>query len=167
MNCNFENTEVEPFLKMSFIIDKLRQMIHTSSLSQAQVALMDSLSKRQEKSLFVVSRLTVTKPEGITLTELAERLHMTVPATSVLVESMVRKQLLLRVTSSKDRRAVCIKISPLGEEIHHNCCTKIEHITNSLVQDLDSAQKQAFRDVIRHLYNKLFEEENLSRTLFK
>ena len=153
-----EITEQTPFIKMFLIVDRLQQRLLSTS-TQSQVALVESLTKRQEKSLFVVSRLSRVKPEGISLTELAERLNMTVPATSVLVESMVRNDLLTRVPSPTDRRAVWIKLSVQGREIFENCCRQVEHYTRHLVDGLSEEENVYFERIIRHFYDQLFMEE--------
>ncbi len=158
MSSEFENKDVEPFVKMMMIVDRIQQLILSTS-SKTQVALVESLTKRQEKSLFVVSRLNATKPEGVTLKELAEHLHMTVPAASVLVESMVRKGLLSRVPSATDRRAVCIKLSQQGQEIFENCCGQVKLITKNLIADVSAADRETFRGVVHHIFEQLFHED--------
>lgn len=144
-----------PFIKMFLIVDKLQQQLLSTS-SQSQVALVESLTKRQEKLLFAVSRMNRMKPEGVTLTELAERLNMTIPATSVLVESMVQKDLLTRVPSPADRRAVRIKLSTQGQEIFENCCKQVERYTKNLMEGLTTEQKTSFESIIQHFYDQIF-----------
>ena len=158
MKSEEEITERTPFIKMFLIVDRLQQRLLSTS-TQSQVALVESLTKRQEKSIYVVSRLSRAKPEGVTLTELAERLNMTVPATSVLVESMVQKDLLSRVPSPTDRRAVCIRLSTQGQEIYENCCRQVEHYTRHLVEKLSEEENEYFGRIIRKFYDELFTEE--------
>lgn len=158
MNPDFENADLEPFVKMMMIVDRMQQAVLSTS-SQTQVALVESLTKRQEKSLFVVSRLNTTRPEGVALKDLAERLHMTVPATSVLVEAMVKKKLLSRIPSQTDRRAVCIRLSPLGQEIFENCCTQIKLIAKNLIAGISDEDRESFRRAVHYIYSQLFQED--------
>ena len=156
-----EITERTPFIKMFLIVDKLQQRLLSTS-TQSQVALVESLTKRQEKLLLAVSRMNRAKPEGVTLTELAKRLNMTVPATSVLVESMVRNDLLTRVPSPTDRRAVWIKLSAQGREIFENCCKQVQRYTESLMEGLTPEQKTSFEGIIQHFYDQVFGAEEKS-----
>jgi DNA-binding MarR family transcriptional regulator len=158
MKCENEIIESTPLIKMFLIVDKLQQRLLSTS-SKKQVALVESLTKRQEKSLFVVFQLSHQKPGGITLTELAERLNMTTSATSVLVESMVQKDLLSRVPCSADRRAVRIRLSDQGQEIYENCCQQIEHSMKHLVDGLSEEEKVYFERITQHFYDLLFTEK--------
>lgn len=157
MDSVVENLDQKPFVMMMMVMDRLQQAVLATS-SQTQVALVESLTKRQGNSLFVVSRLNDAKPEGVALKELADHLNMTVPATSVLVEGMVQKGLLSRIPSVTDRRAVCIKLSPLGQEIYANCCGQIKQLTEDLVAGIADEDMQTFKRVIRHIYEQVFQK---------
>ena len=61
--------------------------------------------------------VTVRNQGEITLTELAEKLDVSPPSVSVMVERLVERGLLVRERSSADRRKVIIQVSP--DEDHH------------------------------------------------
>lgn len=65
----------------------------------------------------VVSQLKLMleeTPEGVSLKSLARRMQMTIPATLLLVETMVTKGFMVREPNPTDRRAVCIKLTDKG-----------------------------------------------------
>jgi len=74
------------------------------------------LTVSQKRMVSAVLRLTEKKPAGITLSELSSQLALSSSAASVMVESLVRKQWLLRNTSTEDRRMVLISISEQGRK---------------------------------------------------
>ena len=57
-------------------------------------------------------------PEGISLKKLAQHMQMTVPATSLLVDSLVTKGYVRRDPNPNDRRAVCISLTEKGSTIY-------------------------------------------------
>ena len=61
--------------------------------------------------------LTETKPEGVSLKELAASLALTSGAASAMVEMFVRRELLERRTDQQDRRAVRIRLSESGRRL--------------------------------------------------
>ena len=125
----------DTFVKLFDVADKMRLLVLQTSTNKKTQALMESLTYRQHKALVAVTLLTEKNPVGITLKKLAERLNMTVPATSVLVESMVQNKIFIRVTSQTDRRAVCIS----------------------------EDEKDVFRRVITQLHQRLFPEDEIQK----
>ena len=81
---------------------------------------------------------------------------MTVPATSVLVEAMVKKKLFVRVTSPYDRRAICIKISAEGEKIFEVITRQTKSTTHDMISVLTDAEKKQFAEIIEKLYGTIF-----------
>ncbi len=75
---------------------------------------MQGLTVRQCSAIARVELLTQDCPQGISLKMLARHLQMTVPAASLLVETLVSRELLERTPNPNDRRAVCIRISEKG-----------------------------------------------------
>ena len=87
------------------IVDRLRE----SALDQQQpheIELAMNLTLRQQQLLRNICILTETKPEGVSLKELAASLALTSGAASAMVEMFVRRELLERRTDQQDRRAV-------------------------------------------------------------
>lgn len=106
---------------------------------------MLGLTLRQGSAIGQIRILTKEKPEGIALKTLASHLNMTVPATSLLVETMVTKAF-ERNPNPEDRRAICIRLSEKGESLCHDVNARMEseldrlsvHITEEELAALDS-----------------------------
>ena len=98
------------------IVDRLRE----SALDQQQpheIELAMNLTLRQQQLLRNFCILTETKPEGVSLKELAASLALTSGAASAMVEMFVRRELLERRTDQQDRRAVRIRLSESGRRL--------------------------------------------------
>ena len=96
------------------IVDRLRE----SALDQQQpheIELAMNLTLRQQQLLRNICILTETKPEGVSLKELAASLALTSGAASAMVEMFVRRELLERRTDQQDRRA--IRLSESGRRL--------------------------------------------------
>ena len=99
------------FMKLFDIVEQLRSD-SLSCMGKESAERLLFLNARQGKALVTVSNMTRTTPEGISLKALAERLGTTLPATSVLVDSLVKSGFFERDHSPIDRRAICIRLSP-------------------------------------------------------
>ncbi len=119
---------------------------------------MESLTRRQARALFIVATGTKQNPEGMRLKELSASLNMTIPATSVLVETMVKKKALIRGASSKDRRAVCIRLSEFGETIHSALTQSMARLTADLVQEVDPKDFEVFDRLIHYFFDRLLKK---------
>ena len=98
------------------IVDRLRE----SALDQQrphEIELAMNLTLRQQQLLRNICILTETKPEGVSLKELAASLALTSGAASAMVEMFVRRELLERRTDQQDRRAVRIRLSESGRRL--------------------------------------------------
>ncbi|MDO4584056.1 MAG: hypothetical protein Q4D62_08135 [Planctomycetia bacterium] len=147
------------FMKLFSVVDKLRENVLLATSSKEDIDWLESLTMRQTKALCAVLVMTENKPEGVSLKQLAQRLNTTVPATSVLVEAMVQSKIFLRIPSSSDRRAVCIKPSAFGKNIFDSLRQKMSLTIENLMGDLPEAEKEIFVHVIEQFYNKLFVSE--------
>lgn len=149
----------DTFVKFFDVADRMRLVVLQTSTNKKTQALIESLTYRQHKALVAVTLLTENNPIGITLKKLAERLNMTVPATSVLVESMVQNKIFIRVTSQTDRRAVCIKLSDLGMSLMETLRQKMTDFIHNIYLDISEEEKTVFRHVITQLHQRLFPED--------
>ena len=75
------------------------------------------LTIRQASAIARLKMLMTKAPQGVALKTLAQELQMTVPATSLLVETMVGKGVFERNQNPDDRRAICIRLSAKGQEL--------------------------------------------------
>lgn len=154
-----ENNPIDnAFMKLFSVVDQLRENVLATS-SRKNIDLLESLTMRQSKALCAVLIMTENKPEGVSLKQLAQRLNTTVPATSVLVESMVQNKIFLRIPSPTDRRAVCIKPSAFGKNIFDSLRGKMSLMIENLMEDISVEERKIFAKVIEQFYQKLFDSE--------
>lgn len=146
----------ETFIMLFEIVDKLSQKGLATS-AKKNVALLESLSVRQQKTLFAVISMTKFNPTGVNLKDLAARMNITVPAASVLVESMVQRGFLEREINPRDRRAVCIKISDSGQQIFDVIRQEMSIQVNKLAALLSPEERAVFEDIISRFYKELFQ----------
>lgn len=104
------------FRELIEILDRLRRQ-SVLSINTMQQKKMFGLTMRQASAIAQVQLLMEKEPQGVALKVLAKQLQMTVPATSLLVESMVGKGFFERNPNPTDRRAVCIRLSEKGMEL--------------------------------------------------
>ena len=146
----------ETFMLLFQIVDKLSQKGLATS-AKKNVALLESLSVRQQKTLFAVITMTKLNPIGVNLKDLAARMNITVPAASVLVESMVQRGFLEREINPNDRRAVCIRISTTGQQIFDVIYQEMTVQVNKLIAVITPEERQTFKIIIEKFYNELFQ----------
>lgn len=146
----------ETFMLLFQIVDKLSQKGLATS-AKKNVALLESLSVRQQKTLFAVITMTKLNPIGVNLKDLAARMNITVPAASVLVESMVQRGFLEREINPNDRRAVCIRISAVGQQIFDVIHQEMTIQVNKLITVITPEEREAFKIIIEKFYKELFQ----------
>jgi len=100
---------------LSDCVDELREMVVLSHTDRLVSEFM-TLTARQLQLIQAVCRLTRDNDEGISLKRLAEELHLSSSAVSLMVETLVQKDGLERLHSQQDRRMVLIRVSPHGRE---------------------------------------------------
>ena len=144
------------FIKLEQIIDSLREKSFYSQDKEHQKRFL-GLSVRQATALRTISVLTKEQPQGIPLKTLAARLQMTIPAASLLVESMVNKGFFDRSTNPNDRRSICIKLSAKGQKNFKEICTTMDQFTEELILTLPEQDRKDFERIVEQLFQTVFQ----------
>ena len=95
--------------------DELRDYWLSNQSARAVKEIM-SLSISQQRMMRKVWRMNTEQPDGVMLKELAEKLSLSCSAVSVMVDTMVKRGVLVREVARDDRRKVLIKISAEGQK---------------------------------------------------
>ena len=95
--------------------DELRDYWLSNQSARAVKEIM-SLSISQQRMMRKVWRMNTEQPDGVMLKELAEKLSLSCSAVSVMVDTMVKRGVLVREPARDDRRKVLIKISAEGQK---------------------------------------------------
>ncbi len=137
------------------ILDELRRASLKATNAAHEKNLL-GLTFRQGSALWQVKTMTEKIPQGIALKTLASRMQMTVPATSLLVESMVEKGLFERTPNPDDRRAVCIRLSEKGmqscEEVNASLNARIDALFGHVSAEHLTLMSHFADDLQRRLY---------------
>lgn len=138
------------FRELIEILDRLRRQ-SVLSVNSMQQKKMFGLTMRQASAIAQVQLLMEKEPQGVALKVLAKQLQMTVPATSLLVESMVGKGFFERNPNPTDRRAVCIRLSEKGMELFDEVYANFNHAIDERAAELTEADITAIAAVVAKL----------------
>ncbi len=137
------------------ILDELRRESLKATNAMQEKKLL-GLTFRQGTAMWQVKTMTDKQPQGIALKSLAARMQMTVPATSLLVESMVSKGLFVRTPNPDDRRAVCICLSDKGSQICDEVNANLNARIDTLFGHISEAGLAQFSDFADDLQRRLY-----------
>ncbi len=140
------------------VLDELRRASLKATNATQEKKLL-GLTFRQGSAMWQVKTMTEQQPQGIALKSLARRMQMTVPATSLLVESMVEKALFERTPNPDDRRAVCIRLSEKGmqicEDVNSNLNARIDELFGHISAEGLTQMSHFADDLQRRLYSNV------------
>ncbi len=135
---------------LSDCVDELREAV-VLSRHDAEVADFLSLTAGQLRLIQAVCRLTRGNPEGISLKTLADELHLSSSAVSLMVDTLVRKDDLERLHSSLDRRMVLIRISPRGR----TAIDKVRQHYSNVMKNFMASMSEYEQERAGELFTKL------------
>ncbi len=58
----------------------------------------------------------IDRNEGASLSDLASHIGLTLPSMSKLIDGLVSRKMVTRTAHSRDRRRICLSLTPLGRE---------------------------------------------------
>ena len=149
------------------LIDKMRAI--TDHINRAGVvAMTDSMRKklaklsvRQCAVLANIRRYTMVHPEGVPMSQLAERVGMSPSATSHMIDSLMGQGLVERHQSPTDRRAVLVTIAKSfmapTAAIDKAQTAAIEELRSHLTEE----ELRIHERVIEKLYAAVLEREGI------
>ena len=111
------------------------------------------LSELQTRELFALDILA--ESPWISMSELAEKLNAAPNTTTGIVDRMVRRQLVRRRQSEKDRRVVKIALTNKGEDIHRFYIKLHQDYTEGLLDVFTDREAQEYVTLIEKLVEKL------------
>lgn len=112
------------YFKASALMEPLRLRIwDTEGLTVTQLRLL----------------MIVAEAPGVSNAELAERLYITRPSVSALLERLERGGFLRRDISPTDRRGICIKLEERGQRVCTQVSAEVHDYAAGLMQELSDA----------------------------
>ncbi len=97
----------------------------------------------------------VNRKEGTSLSDVAEHLGLGLPSTSKLVDGLVERKLIVRISDKGDRRRVCLTITPRGREKVEAAHRHTEAFLMEKLHGLSSAELETITDSM-HILQGLF-----------
>ena len=146
--------ELDLWYLLSDCVDELRDAVIMSH-SDRQVSEFMALTARQLRLLRAVCRLTRDNAEGISLKTLAEELKLSSSAVSLMVESLVQKDELERLHSSKDRRMVLIRLSPRGQVALTGVREKLRRAMKEFLSGMSEAEQERTVEMLERLLGRI------------
>jgi MarR family transcriptional regulator, teicoplanin-associated locus regulator len=98
--------------------------------------------------------ITVSQP--VTLSEISDCLHISMPNASRELKKLCEKQLCEKLTVAEDRRKQCIRLSPSGEALMSHAFKRIETLINQRIQDSSEEELAEIEHALDVLASKLF-----------
>lgn len=142
-------------MRMTHVVERLREdCLHAQG--EEHVKKVMAMTLRQMKVVVLVSCMTMERPEGIPLKMIAERLKLTLPAASILVEQLVQMGRLERSINPEDRREVRITLSAVGRANFESIRKYMDDAIRELVSDFPPEQLSVFSGVVNKCYEKLY-----------
>ena len=138
------------FRQLLEILDKMRRD-SIKILNSPTKKEMYGLTMRQGSAISQLKLMLEEEPEGVSLKDFAKRMQMTIPATSLLVESMVNKGFMVRDTNPNDRRAVCIKLTETGWKLFHDVYARFHDEINRRAQSLTKEELATFSKIVEKM----------------
>ncbi|MBR1982813.1 MAG: MarR family transcriptional regulator [Akkermansia sp.] len=109
------------------------------------------LTVRQGTAISQLKLMLEETPGGVSLKSLAQRLQMTVPATSLLVENMVTKGYMVRNTNPDDRRSVCILLTDKGESLFMDLYARFHNELDRRASKLTQEELTTFASIVEKM----------------
>lgn len=138
------------------IVDTLRTRSVSARTAPHALKIFLALPARKVKVIVAISNMMLANPDGVPLKDLAARISLTVPATSVLVDEMVHDALLVRSDCPSDRRRICIRLTPDAEKRFFEDCEELSLEFENLFSDIPENDRRAFIDVTEKMFRILF-----------
>lgn len=161
MNATNEPLAKEIILrKMMIVLDTIRHESFkalTTGTPSAQLKKVMGMTVRQSAAMARLHLLMKDEPQGIALKILAQHMQMTVPAASLLVETMVNKGFFERNPNPNDRRAVCIRLSEKGNQLISSVSAEYDRRLIQLGAEITQEELQACLNVAEKLNKAIIE----------
>ena len=138
------------FRKLLEILDDIRRDSIKAINAPVQKK-MYGLTVRQGSAISQLKLMQEEAPEGVSLKSLAQRMQMTIPATSLLVEVMVSKGFMERNPNPNDRRAVCIKLTERGLSLFDDVYSRFHDEIDRRAQEITQEELNAFSCIVEKM----------------
>jgi len=127
---------------ITYISDLVEQIL-TDTISESD---LDDLTQKQLQCMRIIVRL-----HNPTITELARELKVTKPTTTVLVDKLVAKKYVRRVSSDQDRRVTHLHIDENGKKIELWRELSNQRLSEQIQSGLNEDETEALAVLLRKI----------------
>jgi DNA-binding MarR family transcriptional regulator len=107
-------------------------------LSISELHMLDAISRGQ-------------KEEGLTISDIAQKLDITLPSVTVAINKMVKKGYVEKIKSQRDGRMVHVRLTHQGKRIHLAHRYFHEQMVRSVAESMTPEQKEVMLTGMRNL----------------
>ncbi len=129
------------------VVDALR--------SRAQRNHQDPMKKITLARLRIMGCLFEHDGKPLMLKEIAEKFNFTPGAASQTIDALVKEELVERLASPTDRRAVCIRLTRKGEEIRKCLDAGFTGAMEKLLREVPKEKRENFLEILEFLLANL------------
>ena len=102
--------------------------------------------------------------EGLTQRELSERIAIQEQSTVATIDAMERRDLVVRVRSTSDRRKIHIHLTERGRGLQRELLGYAAHVINGATSDFEPIEVESLRTLLRKLKASLQPEPQNGRS---
>lgn len=122
---------------------------------KSDVCQIDKFSRITVSQARVLSYVFSSRSKNIMLKDIANKLRLSPGATSLLVDTLVKRGMLVRNISETDRRAVSIGLDESGEKLRENFEKTLDEITVDMTAGIPEKDLAICMDVLEKISKTL------------
>ena len=138
------------FRRLLDVLDEFRRESIKAINAPAKKKLY-GLTVRQGSAISQLRLMLEQELKGVALKDLAARMQMTIPAASIMVDTMVSKEYMERTPNPNDRRAVCIRLTDKGNELFDDIYARFHEEVDRRAQLLSEEELDVFSRVVEKM----------------
>lgn len=110
--------------------------------------------------------MILSREDNLTQAEIASKIHLSTPSTSLTLQKMEAESLIERVTDEVDRRQVRIHLTKKGYEFLEKILTLVHHVEDEVYGDISDDVQKEVNEVLKKIIDKFNEIGGVSRENF-
>lgn len=118
----------------------LNTILHSSEILEEKMKQESDLKDLTSRQLYCIE--LINKMENPSLTELADRMSIAKASISVMIDRLVKKQLIYKVTSDNDRRTAHVHLTETGMKAASLHTDLHKRISELLTKDMTESEKE-------------------------
>lgn len=110
--------------------------------------------------------LLLSREDNLTQAEIASKIHLSTPSTSLTLQKMETEGLIERKIDEEDRRQVRICLTCQGKELFEKMIELVHHVEEEVYGDISDNVQKEVNEVLKKIINRFNELGGISRENF-